>query len=102
MPHLWLLAMTLLMTACTTSAKFEADRLFADVVSASRKGLACRYSVASNPRYQLIAAHMPLVAVYRASLVQMTDTRLATDDEIQALALWSKEACVAERNRKTA
>ncbi len=78
-----------MLAACSVSVDVDTNRQMADLLSLSREALACRRSVASDPQYQMIAARMPLVRLYLATLAQMADTRFATDDEINALALWT-------------
>jgi hypothetical protein len=88
----WLVIATLLIpTACTTSADTEAHRRVSELLAVSREAIVCRRSIAANARYQAIAIHMPLTAVYRATLAQMSDTRFATDGEIRTLALWTQD-----------
>jgi hypothetical protein len=83
-----LLAMTLTMSACATAADSTARRQAADFVAASRDALACRNTVAAKHRYQALATHLPLTTVFNATLLQMADSNLASEDDIVTLGLW--------------
>jgi hypothetical protein len=81
-------AVALILSACATSADIEARSETARIVAASRDVLTCRRAIAANPRYQALATHMPLVVSYSTTLLQMTDTALASNDDVVALGLW--------------
>jgi hypothetical protein len=80
-----------LLAACATPADGDANRILTESRVASHDAMQCRRSVADKPRYQQIAAHMPLVDPYRATLAQMTDSTLASEDDAVALGLWLQD-----------
>jgi hypothetical protein len=78
----------LVLSACATPADFEAKTETATIIAAAREVMSCRRTIAAKPRYQALAKHMPLVMSYSTTLVQMTDTAFASDDNVVALGLW--------------
>jgi len=77
--------------ACATPGTPDAGGIAPTTVAASREVLACRRSVAANPEYRPIAAHMPLIEFDRATVVQMGNPSLSTDEDIAALTASSED-----------
>jgi len=77
-----------LLSACSTSTVLEEQQETDRIIAASHSAQTCRDTIAAQPRYQVLARHMPLVVVFDATLMQMTDTTLASNDEIATLGLW--------------
>jgi hypothetical protein len=78
----------LILSGCATPADFEARAETANIIEVSREVLICRRTVASKPRYQALARHMPLVITQSTTLLQMIDPAFASDDDVATLGLW--------------
>jgi hypothetical protein len=80
-------------TACTSPGGLapNPDPLSDTIQSAARQALECRSSVAAEPRYRVIAAHMPLSDLSQATLRQLADPASATREESDVLAAWRDE-----------
>jgi hypothetical protein len=77
-----------LLYGCVTTADNQSKQLAATFTSVSHEANACRSHVAADPRYRQLAVHMPLVQPFDTTLVQLTDPRFASHDDIVALGYW--------------
>ena len=80
-----------LLAGCATTADVNSESLLSNAVAIEREAIACNRSVASEPRYQDLIRLLPLTAPYRASVIQMTNTGRANDDEAHALMAWTQD-----------
>lgn len=88
---LWLIGGGVLLAGCATSADVKSKNLLSDAITVERQAVACNRSVASEPRYRDLARLLPLTAPYRASVIQMTNTERANDQQADALLAWTQD-----------
>jgi hypothetical protein len=86
----WTLGSFLLL-GCSTAADVQSKHLLSDALTVERQAIACNRSVASDARYQHLTNLLPLAALYQASVLQMTNANLATDEEIGTLMAWTQD-----------
>jgi hypothetical protein len=82
------------LAACATSGLSHRQAEQDDIEqfqSATQTAVECRTTAASNPRYSVLTAHMPLDDLSRATLPQMIDQHHATIDEVTALDGWTHD-----------
>jgi hypothetical protein len=85
------LGVVLLLAGCTTASNVQSSPLISNAMTIERQAVDCKRAIANDPRYQHLARLLPLAAPYQASVVQMTNTRTANDDEIRALTAWTQD-----------
>lgn len=88
---LWLVGSAALLAGCTTTVDLKSGSLLSNAVTIEREAVACNQSVAREVRYQNLTRLLPLTAPYRASVIQMTNTERANDDEARALMAWTQD-----------
>lgn len=93
-PILIALALPLL-AACAGSEQFATIRTAKDglqqFVAATHTDAECRAAVARDPRYEVLAVHMPLADIGAATLPQMANPGLASAAEIAALDAFTRD-----------
>jgi hypothetical protein len=77
--------------------KMQAQENLRRFREAAQQAVHCRAAAAGNSRYQVLNEHLPLADLDDATLFQMTDKEFATDSEIAALDVWTRDTnrCLA-------
>ncbi len=86
-----MLGSALWFVGCATAPDVQSDKLLPGAMTIERTAVACNQSIETDARYQHLNSLLPLAAPYRASVVQMTNTDPANDDEIRALTAWTQD-----------
>jgi hypothetical protein len=86
-----LLVISCLAEVACASSDIEPRELVETAEDTIHAGVECRSSVSRKPEYRGLARHMPLVDLNKATLTQMTDTSLATQDDYSVIADWQQD-----------
>ncbi len=83
-----------LLFGCTTAAQRQASFIRENSEAVKQKVLVCSHKVETNPDYQKIAIHMPLVitATKHPTLLQLADNGMPSDEDIKAIISLHNEA----------
>lgn len=85
------LTILLSVAGCASQPDFSAKSMLVETQRVSKETLACRATIAAQPAYRELSRRMPLVDPFNATLAQMSDTAMATSDEIEALESWLED-----------
>jgi hypothetical protein len=86
-----LLVISCLAGVACASSDIESREFMETAEDTIHAGIDCRSSVSRKLEYRSLAQHMPLVDVNEATLTQMTDTSLITQDDYSVIADWQQD-----------
>jgi hypothetical protein len=74
-----------LMAGCLTAAQRQVISIQQNTQAANEKIRACLQKITTNPAYQGIAQHAPLNTLINPTLLQLADTGLPTNEEVEVI-----------------